>query len=326
MINCNKQRGVVLITVIFIVAVVAIIAVNLMSDVVKQVRRTQYNQIQGQGMNYLYGVESWAIARLMQDRNNDKNNGAIDYAGEIWNSKIELAVIQNKVNINANMHDVQAKFNLNNLAQLDAGSSSKTAYYQAQVQYLQRMLSTLEIDTKLANAIIDWLDSDTVVRLPGGAEDSTYLSKPIPYRTANTAFSSLLELKLVNGVTPEIFEKLKDHLTVLPQTTPINVNTADAIVLRSLSPLLNSDMIDSIIERRTKKPFKTTKEFMDYVLAMSKQKTIQPKELGQLISVSTRYFECQSNVIMPKGVFNFRSIIKRDADKISVVARVRGLN
>jgi type II secretory pathway component PulK len=56
---------------------------------------------------------------------------------------------------------------------------------------------------EIADAIIDWRDADENQQ-PSGAENSYYQSLPKPYRCKNTPFTTVEELLLVKGMTPEI--------------------------------------------------------------------------------------------------------------------------
>jgi hypothetical protein len=57
---------------------------------------------------------------------------------------------------------------------------------------------------ELADAILDWRDSDRLVRI-NGAEADFYDAKGMGYKPANGPFKVLTELLLVKGVTPGIF-------------------------------------------------------------------------------------------------------------------------
>ena len=71
---------------------------------------------------------------------------------------------------------------------------------------------------------MDWRDKDNLHRL-NGAEDDYYLSLPQPYKCKNGDFTSIEELLLVRGVTPEIFYGgLKDMVAVYQdkETGPVS--------------------------------------------------------------------------------------------------------
>ena len=79
----------------------------------------------------------------------------------------------------------------------------------------------------MTESIIDWIDEDNNVTGIGGAETAYYTSLDKPYRPANQLFASVSELRLVKGMTEELYLHLLPLVSALPETdTQINVNTA----------------------------------------------------------------------------------------------------
>jgi DNA uptake protein ComE-like DNA-binding protein len=89
--------------------------------------------------------------------------------------------------------DEAGKINLNSLLQLDStGNAGST------------MLMLLpNMTQEIANAILDWMDTDDTPR-QGGAENDYYSTQSPPYQAKNGPFDSLEELLLVQGVTPQL--------------------------------------------------------------------------------------------------------------------------
>lgn len=100
----------------------------------------------------------------------------------------------------------------------------------------------------LAASIIDWQDKDDELSLPSvGAEDNYYRTLPHAYVAKNAEFEALNELFLVKGVTRDVFERIKNYLTVYGNGK-VNINTCPAGVLSALG--LSQDTIDKIISFR----------------------------------------------------------------------------
>lgn len=106
---------------------------------------------------------------------------------------------------------------------------------------LIRLMQTLglppgsERDT-IADSILDWIDPDPQHRL-NGAEDDHYQGLSPPYRAKNAPLDSVEELRLIRGVTPEIYDLLSAHLSVWG-SGQVNVNTASETVLQVVIPRL----------------------------------------------------------------------------------------
>jgi general secretion pathway protein K len=67
---------------------------------------------------------------------------------------------------------------------------------------------------KLAAAIIDWRDPDSLSQPAGGGEDADYASAELPYGAKDAEFESAAELEQVLGFTPALYAKMAPHLTV----------------------------------------------------------------------------------------------------------------
>ncbi len=98
----------------------------------------------------------------------------------------------------------------------------------------------------IASAIIDWRDENVVIS-PVGAEDDYYKSLELPYNCKNKKFQILEELLLVRGVTPELFSKIKDLITVYGGGKT-NINTAGFSIFLALG--LSNDFAERMIKFR----------------------------------------------------------------------------
>ena len=101
---------------------------------------------------------------------------------------------------------------------------------------------------KLLDAIADWKDADSLKRLRG-AEQAEYDAAGLAYGPANAPFQASEELKLVLGVTPDIYARLAPHITVFSRQPGINEQIASRDVLRAL-PGLSDEVIDTYIAAR----------------------------------------------------------------------------
>ncbi len=108
----------------------------------------------------------------------------------------------------------------------------------------KRDVDTFDADI-ITDSILDWLDPNDLTHI-NGAEDGYYGSLPDPYKTKDAPFYSIEEMTLVRGVTPEIFENIKDFITVYGgNEIRINVNLASKEILSSL-PGLSDDIVDEL--------------------------------------------------------------------------------
>jgi len=85
----------------------------------------------------------------------------------------------------------------------------------------------------IAHAIIDWRDEDNLAGL-GGAEDSHYKELEHPYECKDAPFSVPEELLLVRDVGRQIFDGIRDMITVYGTGKAVNINTVGRDVLSAL--------------------------------------------------------------------------------------------
>lgn len=116
------------------------------------------------------------------------------------------------------------------------------------LERLFRTAAGLEIDDAhiIASSIIDWRDIDSDP-LEGGAEDSFYGQLEIPYECKDGNFQALEELLLVRGMTDDIFQKVKDLITVYGDGK-VNINTAGYEVLYALG--MDGALVNKIMDYR----------------------------------------------------------------------------
>ncbi len=143
----------------------------------------------------------------------------------------------------------------------------------------------------LVPSVIDWTDSDEQVTcLPFvkheslGAESGYYAGLDTPYRCKNKPFESIDEMLLVKGVTHEVFDRLRDYVTVYSDGK-VNINYASRRVIESLSEKMDPALARMIVDRRKIKPFDSVAELRDVpgmtdsiYNAIRKTVTISPKD------------------------------------------------
>jgi general secretion pathway protein K len=121
----------------------------------------------------------------------------------------------------------------------------------------------------LIPSIIDWIDSDDKVTfLPfvkhdnSGVESDYYMNLIPSYRCRNKPFEVTEELLLVKGVTQQVFDSLKDYITVRGDEQ-VNINWASKYVIQSLSENMDPVLAQMIVDHRKIKPFGSVEELRD---------------------------------------------------------------
>ena len=100
------------------------------------------------------------------------------------------------------------------------------------------LLKLPNFSSEIVSAILDWRDEDNLagnnVVLTEGAEKDYYEELDNPYECKDAPFSVLEELMLVKGVTEEIYDGVKDIITVYGESKAVNINTVSEKVLAVL--------------------------------------------------------------------------------------------
>lgn len=86
---------------------------------------------------------------------------------------------------------------------------------------------------KIADAILDWRDTNDLVRLHG-AETAQYQDENLKYVPRNKPFQSIEELQLVLGVDQELYKNLEPLITIYSKNGNVDKNTASETVLAIL--------------------------------------------------------------------------------------------
>ncbi|MFO7642095.1 MAG: type II secretion system minor pseudopilin GspK [Candidatus Competibacteraceae bacterium] len=343
-----RSAGVALITVLLIVFLSTVTAASLATLQQIAIRRGTVLQHQQQAQLYALGAEQWAKVILERDR----QESDVDHPGEDWANLPPALPIEGGTLV-ARISDLQGCFNLNNLwrpaatgpasdpnpapdpnpdaeppnedgAQPPnpdpvAPSVREAGHDQTQIQSLQRLLISLDLEPALAEAlaqaITDWIDPDADPLFPYGAEDSHYLVQDPPYLTANQRMFSVSELRLVKGVDRDAYAKLAPLVCALPHGAPLNLNTAPALVLAALGDGLDPVAVERLLENRPEEGYQTVNEFLN-----AAQLTLTAPEIAQL-SVSTQYFQLSVEVRVGDGRAVLYSILHRQEGGVRVLYR-----
>jgi len=241
-IGSTSQSGVALISVLLIFVVATLIAVEMTERSQLMIRRTANILANDQGQVYAQGAEAFAMLAL-QDLLEDNPAAATLATADLPPLVVDEGVISGRV------LDLQSRFNINSLSNV-----SSTAEKSPEYEVFIRLLTVLEFSTAEAEdigaAIVDWVDDNDEPYQLSGVEESYYLLLDTPYRTANQEIMDLSELRLVKGMTEEVYAKITPYLSALPSNVLVNLNTASAEVLMSLNAKVTLAIANQVIEER----------------------------------------------------------------------------
>ena len=101
-----------------------------------------------------------------------------------------------------------------------------------------------DVASRLAGAIIDWRDPDSLLQAVGGAEDDRYAAAGLGWGAKDAAFESVAELEQVLGMRPALFAAAAPHLTVYGGGGLPDARFADDIVLAAMGVEARPEPVD----------------------------------------------------------------------------------
>jgi general secretion pathway protein K len=111
---------------------------------------------------------------------------------------------------------------------------------------------------------------------------------------------------------------LRPYITLLPVRTPVNLNTASAMVLSASIPLLDLAQAQRMVSTRQVTPFRSLAD-----AAKLTGKAAEPLNAAQH-SVDSRFFEVRGRLRQEQGVVEERSVVQRDGLNVKTLWRDRG--
>jgi len=246
--NRDHQHGVALILVLGMVALIAGWAATAAYGDMVGLRRADNLTHSIRAMLAAESGIELAKLVLVQDANESKT----DNLTETWASTTPPFPIDDGMIIGS-ITDANRYFNLNDLVD-DAGKANPKAIVIA-----KRLFTSLDLDAHLVDALVDWMDKDDIP-MASGAEKDAYFDRP--YHIKNARLDRLQEIKLVLGFDRKVFAKLKKFVIVRPSLsggiTPININTASAVVLAAQFPNMSAQAAEQVVADRKNTPFTNT--------------------------------------------------------------------
>jgi len=333
----RQQRGIALLTAITITTIAVTIAALLLYRQQYSIQLTGNLAHREQAYHYVDGMEQWARLILTRDR----REGASDHLLEDWaQGKLLPPTPINGGEMSGFLEDLQGRINLNNLvAQTSNNNQNNTANNNNSqnqnnssniapntdnsetddsedalipkhankywFKTIRNLLNQQELNASTTEVLLDWLDKDQQATGSNGAESDFYLTLERSYFAANNPMTSPTSLRLIKPVDEQIYEKLIPHISVLPEKTSINVNTANKTVLLALG--FSDDAAQNILDQREDNPLENPQEALQF-MPENERKNMT----AEAISVDSQYFLLRGYVQIAEIHVSFSSIIHRN--------------
>jgi general secretion pathway protein K len=276
-----REKGMAVITALLVVALAASLAVSIVWRELVALRDIENQRLTLQTLWLERGAVQWARASLREQA--ARSNVA--YVGQPWsipvrNLRVADVLPDGALQMNGDLahaslsgevEDAQAKFNLADLVsrpgpgqpwQMDA--SGLRAYRQ--------LLTELSLDPALAQSAAAYLLRST---------------SDVPGDGWPMQLVSIADLVKVSGYDASTVTALAPYLTLLPDYTYVNANTASDLVLAAAVPGLSIEQAQGITEHRQTAYFVGTGDLALLLAPAAGGVTLPP---GAIVSVNSGYF------------------------------------
>lgn len=301
----GTNRGAALLMAMLTAAIVASLAATAIWRYSNMVAVESAQRQRAQMAWLLQGALDWARLILIEDAKANKREAA-DHLDEPWAMPLKEARLStflaaqqeaaadgvtDQAFLSGAIRDGQSRFNLTNL-QRDQGLSEKD------VDIFMALCDRVGVNTT------PWLDAFERYRA------DRQLGAP----TFRWVIQRLEDWHWW-GVPLESIRAMAEFVDVLPQRTPINVNTASAVVLEAAWPGLSPAQAQSIVAQRQVKPFTNLNDVRSVApdLAFDTQQ----------FSTTSQYFWVTGQLRLSSTTATESTLLKRDNLKVSVVRRER---
>lgn len=222
-----KQQGMALLTVLLLVVAIVVVAGSMLASQKLSIRQTSLvldNDRSSQNLQSGFVIAKAIIEQEQKTNDHDSMN-------DVWAKPMPPIEIDNQ-RIQIHITDASSRFNLNNLYQ---NQQVNVLAYAS----LQSLLASLGLKSDIAKQILDFQDMDNSVYEDGGDENLIYADGG---SFANQPFISVEQLLALPDMDMASYQKLRPFISVSPKFLPINVNTADPLLI---SAVLNAKVVNS---------------------------------------------------------------------------------
>ena len=191
--------------------------------------------------------------------------------------------------------DAQSRLNVMNL--VDGDKVSATALVR-----FGRLFELLGLPRAQASVLANQMLRATST----SADDSAPL---MPYRVDDLVWL---------GLPAPMVAVLAPYITVLPISTPVNLNTASAEVLYASGAADDLAAAQTLVAARQNTHFKNVKDALKLVSDDSDTPTIND------FAIASRYFEVRGRLRLEQTIVEERSLVQRDGNTVKTLWRERG--
>jgi general secretion pathway protein K len=297
----RRQRGVAVITALLLTTLAVTIVASLFWQQQVQVRSMENQRLQLQTKWILRGALDWARLVLRQDGQDNQQWTALD---AVWNTPLAETRLDDYVErervqgetfdatLSGKISDATARYNLRNLAN---GTKPDVKH----MRIYARLLQSLQIDPVLAVRTAQAVASSALPEPPTGDNPQP----APPPATLPVELARVEDLLSIPGYTAQMVEKLRDFVIVLPEQTPVNVNTAPPEVIAALVKDYAVTTAQSLVARRKAAYYRKIEDFTEQLYGAEVEEGVAV--------VKSEYFLVTSRVRLDRAALDAQALVAR---------------
>lgn len=289
----RAERGAAVVMAMLVVAVTATLVAGVFWRQNVIMRQAENELSYAQAKWLIRGAIDWAGVILREDA----RTSSVDHLGEPWAVPLADTHLnpddgRDPVYLAGTILDEQAKFNLRNLV-------GPKGVNPRELAVLRRLLALVGAAERLADPVAERV----LAAVPGeGGRKQTALG-----------LSSVDDLLGLEGIGAAAIERLRPFVTVLPQPTPVNANTAPAEVLAARFENLALADARRLVASRDRAFFKDRTDVLNRI----DQLKLQASDTE--ISVATRFFSVAGTVSYRRARLHSEALLRREANRVEAV-------
>jgi general secretion pathway protein K len=314
------MQGAALLTAMIIVALIATVASGMVWQQWRAVQVETAERAQLQAQWILQGALDWSRLILREDARSGKE----DHLGEPWavplaEARLSTFLAADRDNnsaveegldafLSGSIQDAQARYNLRNLV-------AQGKVQPAELATLQRLCEIIGLPGQVAQTLANGLrlaTPSTSGEVQGDAEagDET-AGAGAPLLPPGVAQLDWL------GLDTATVQRLAPHVVLLPQPTPINLNTAGREVIAAVLPSVDLGAAQRLVQARQRSHFRQLED------ARALLGEAVPALDGQRVDVKSSYFEVQGTMRLEQLAVSQRSLLERRERQVRVLQTER---
>ncbi|CAJ94598.1 type II secretion system minor pseudopilin GspK [Cupriavidus necator] len=286
----RRPRGAAVVTALLIVTLAVVVVSGMLWRQQVQIRAIENQRLLAQATWIERAAVDWARLILRDDQRRTN----VDELGEPWavpiaetrlsdflGAALRTDVAGETSFLSGRILDAQARLNLANLVIWTAtggadGQPGRAASVDpAALAAYRRLLQTVGLNPELAETTARYM----LQAAQGGNASGQPAPRPL---------DSVQGLMALPGYTPEMVAVLEPFVTVLPERTPVNANTAEAEVLAAVINKLPLERARELVRQRDRAHFNNLGNLQTQLAAVAPQ--ADAANLGNLLDVRTHYF------------------------------------